>query len=107
MNQLLTSIHAGSHGDLEVETVQSIGPHYIKTLQTWRENFLQNWAAIRASFVAKHGEATDGEIEAFRRKWTYYFTYCEAGFRTMMLGDHVVSAVRTPEPSITEETVQY
>lgn len=69
VNQLLTSIHVGSHGQLEVETVQSIGPHYIRTLQRWRENFLQNWDAIKADFVAKHSTATEGEIEAFRRKW--------------------------------------
>jgi cyclopropane-fatty-acyl-phospholipid synthase len=107
VNQLLTSIHAGSHGQLEVETVQSIGPHYIRTLQRWRENFLQNWDAIKADFVAKHSTATEGEIEAFRRKWVYYFTYCEAGFRTRMLGDHIISAVRTPELIITDDIVQY
>jgi cyclopropane-fatty-acyl-phospholipid synthase len=28
---------------LEVRTVQSIGPHYAKTLRTWRKNFLANW----------------------------------------------------------------
>lgn len=37
----------------------------------------------------------------------YYFTYCEAGFRTRMLGDHIISAVRTPEPMIGEDPVQY
>jgi cyclopropane-fatty-acyl-phospholipid synthase len=69
VNQLLTSIHNGSQGNLEIETVQSIGPHYIKTLQCWRENFTRNWDAIRESFVAKHGDVTEKEIEAFRRKW--------------------------------------
>lgn len=127
VNQLLTSIHAGSQGNLEVETVQSIGPHYIKTLQSWRENFTHNWEVIRESFVAKHTDVTEEDIEAFRRKWVvrypsiyasmsvtdtvfivqYYFTYCEAGFRTRMLGDHIISAVRTPEPIITDEVVIY
>ncbi len=64
INQLLASIHTGSRGALEVETVQSIGPHYIRTLQCWRENFLRNWDLIRTSFLAKHQDATDEEIEA-------------------------------------------
>ncbi len=69
INQLLTSIHTGSGGSLEVECVQSIGPHYIKTLQCWRENFLRNWDFIRSSFVAKHAGLTEEEIEFFRRRW--------------------------------------
>ncbi|KAN0101526.1 cyclopropane-fatty-acyl-phospholipid synthase [Hyaloscypha variabilis] len=105
INQLLTSIHAGSQGTLEVETVQSIGPHYIKTLQCWREKFLRNWETIKQSFVAKHQHATEDDIEAFRRRWIYYFTYCEAGFRTRILGDYVVTAVRTPERELTGAVV--
>ncbi|KAH6604492.1 cyclopropane-fatty-acyl-phospholipid synthase [Trichoderma cornu-damae] len=100
INQLLTSIHNGSRGALEVETVQSIGPHYIRTLQCWKENFDANWESIRQGFVSKNCDATDVAIEAYRRQWVYYFQYCEAGFRTRILGDYVVSAVRTPWPEI-------
>jgi cyclopropane-fatty-acyl-phospholipid synthase len=68
---LLLSIHDGSKGQLEVESVQSIGPHYIKTLQCWRENFERNWEeSIRADFWEKNGgNATELQTEAFRRKW--------------------------------------
>lgn len=69
INQLLTSIHNGSRGDLEVETVQSIGPHYIRTLQCWRENFDANWETIRQDFVSKSPSATESAIEAYRRQW--------------------------------------
>ncbi|PTB68462.1 cyclopropane-fatty-acyl-phospholipid synthase [Trichoderma citrinoviride] len=100
INQLLTSIHNGSQGHLEVETVQSIGPHYIRTLQCWRENFDANWESIRQDFVAKNASATETAIEAYRRQWVYYFQYCEAGFRTRILGDYVISATRTPWPEI-------
>ncbi|KAB5540459.1 Mycolic acid cyclopropane synthetase-domain-containing protein [Coniochaeta sp. 2T2.1] len=95
INQLLSSLHVGSQGALEVETVQSMGPHYVKTLVCWRENFLRNWIAIRNDFAAKHPDATETNIEAFRRRWLYYFMYVESGFRTGILGVHVVSAVRS------------
>ncbi|EGR45034.1 uncharacterized protein TRIREDRAFT_68924 [Trichoderma reesei QM6a] len=100
INQLLASIHNGSRGGLEVESVQSIGPHYIRTLQCWRENFDTNWETIRADFVSKNPSATDFTIEAYRRQWMYYFQYCEAGFRARILGDYVISAIRTPWPEI-------
>ncbi|KAL7949322.1 cyclopropane-fatty-acyl-phospholipid synthase [Trichoderma barbatum] len=100
INQLLTSIHDGSRGTLEVETVQSIGPHYIRTLQCWKENFDENWETIRQDFVSKNPNATELTIEAYRRQWVYYFQYCEAGFRTRVLGDYVISATRTPWPEI-------
>ncbi|KAB5576491.1 S-adenosyl-L-methionine-dependent methyltransferase [Coniochaeta sp. 2T2.1] len=87
INQLLTCLHVGSQGALEVETVQS--QHYVKTLVCWRENFLRNWGAIRNDFAAKHPDATETNIEAFRRRWL-------SGFRTGILGVHVVSAVRSP-----------
>lgn len=73
VNQLLSSIHAGSQGTLEIETVQSIGPHYIRTLACWREKFLENWETIRASFVSKSPSVTEEEIEAFRRRWVVRF----------------------------------
>ncbi|KFA52036.1 hypothetical protein S40293_02908 [Stachybotrys chartarum IBT 40293] len=101
INQLLTCIHTGSKGTLEVDHVQNIGTHYIKTLQYWRENFQGNWEIIRASFLTKNSTATEDEIEHFRRRWVYYFTYCEAGFRARLLGDYVISAVMTPDVVIT------
>jgi cyclopropane-fatty-acyl-phospholipid synthase len=69
VNQLLTSIHAGSKGSLEVDGVQSIGPHYIKTLECWRKNFMHNWQTIRSSFISKTPGATADDIEHFRRRW--------------------------------------
>lgn len=50
-------------------------------------------------------------MEAFRRKWYYYFVYCEAGFRLRLLGDYVLVAARTPEEEVPyeelEETIKY
>jgi len=44
--------------------------HYVETLRRWRHNF------------ADQAEELDrlGYDERFRRLWTLYLTYCEAGF---------------------------
>ncbi|PHH62988.1 hypothetical protein CDD81_6413 [Ophiocordyceps australis] len=100
VNQLLRSIHDGSGGTLEIDSVQSIGPHYIHTLQCWRQNFLHNWERIRQDFVTRSQEASEQDIEAYRRRWLYYFEYCEAGFRARTIGDAIIVAARAPWPEI-------
>ncbi|KAH7305908.1 Mycolic acid cyclopropane synthetase-domain-containing protein [Stachybotrys elegans] len=103
VNQLLASIHQGSRGTLEVEHTDNIGPHYIKTLHCWGENFMRNWDTIRASFLHKNPDANGEEVEHFRRRWMYYFEYCEAGFRSRVLNDYVISAVKVQRPVISGE----
>lgn len=73
--RLLNAIEVGSKGDLEIECVQSIGPHYIKTLRSWRENFLRNWPAIREEYEESRrgkgdadGKIAEHEVEAWRRR---------------------------------------
>ena len=53
-----------------IEEEQTFGPSYARTLAEWRRRFLANWPAIE----------TLGFDEAFKRLWTYYLCYCEAGF---------------------------
>ncbi|RAK99902.1 2-heptaprenyl-1,4-naphthoquinone methyltransferase [Aspergillus ibericus CBS 121593] len=96
-NILFESLHRGSKGTLEVSSVLNTGPHYAKTLLAWRDNFLSNWDHIRSDFCARYPEASQMEIEAYRRRWLYYFEYCEAGFRNRILGNYTICAVRTPE----------
>ena len=48
------------------------GLDYAETLRQWRERFRAAWPDIR----------TQGFDERFRRMWEYYFSYCEAGFRS-------------------------
>ncbi len=65
------------HSRLMVESVENIGPHYAETLRHWRERFSEAAPTLdRMGFGA-----------AFRRKWIYYFSICEAQFRTRSLGD--------------------
>lgn len=83
---------------MEVTSLLNIGPHYGKTLVAWRDNFLQKWdGVIKQDYRAEHPGASDVEVEAFRRKWLYYFEYCEMGFRLRVLGNYVLVAARTPE----------
>jgi cyclopropane-fatty-acyl-phospholipid synthase len=56
---------------LTFEPVQVFGHDYAQTLALWRERFEAAWPDI----------ATLGFDEKFRRRWTYYLSYCEAGFR--------------------------
>jgi cyclopropane-fatty-acyl-phospholipid synthase len=47
------------------------GQDYAKTLQLWRQRFVEAWPEIR----------TLGFDERFKRMWQYYLAYCEGGFR--------------------------
>jgi cyclopropane-fatty-acyl-phospholipid synthase len=56
--------------DLRTVGGQDITGHYVQTLAHWRRRFL----AHRDALVAL------GYDERFRRMWTLYLAYCEAGF---------------------------
>jgi cyclopropane-fatty-acyl-phospholipid synthase len=66
-----------AHSKLQVESVENIGVHYAETLRNWRQRFLR----------ATERLAGMGFGRAFRRKWIYYFSICEAQFRLRVLGD--------------------
>ncbi|GAO15881.1 hypothetical protein UVI_02051390 [Ustilaginoidea virens] len=101
LGELVTAISEGSQGALEMLDAQGVGGHYVKTLQCWRQNFLRNWDAIREDYLSSHEGATEASVEAFRRKWVYYFAYCEQGFRSRIIGDYVISAAKiAQEPSL-------
>ncbi|KAK5165152.1 uncharacterized protein LTR77_009250 [Saxophila tyrrhenica] len=111
VTQLLDAIREGSSSRssppaLIPESVENIGPHYAKTLRLWRQSFMQNFSSkIRPALLQEHQE--DGamgreagkgigeeDVEVFRRKWEYYFAYCEAGFATKTLGDVILTVGR-------------
>ena len=50
----------------------SYGPHYSQTLSKWRENFIGSWNNI----------SKQGFDSSFKKIWDFYFSYCEAGFRS-------------------------
>jgi cyclopropane-fatty-acyl-phospholipid synthase len=55
---------------LRCVALYDISAHYPPTLRAWRSRLQDNWDRIAAL----------GFDERFRRLWTLYFSYCEAGF---------------------------
>ncbi|RDI76723.1 hypothetical protein Vi05172_g13288 [Venturia inaequalis] len=95
ISQLHTSITTGSKNSLVIDTIENIGAHYAKTLRIWKENFLREFdEKIKPALLKEHEGMTKVDVETFRRKWEYYFTYCEAGFATKTLGDHIFTVSR-------------
>lgn len=73
---------------LNVVGMEDIGHHYVRTLQLWREAFLN-----------KRQEVCNlGFDQAFVRKWDYYFSYCEAGFRNRLVRNYHLVLARMGEP---------
>jgi cyclopropane-fatty-acyl-phospholipid synthase len=58
------------HG-LALQSTQSFGASYARTLRFWRDRFHAAWPEL----------AGMGFPRSFERLWTYYLCYCEAGFR--------------------------
>ena len=56
--------------DLRMVDLEDITPHYAETLRRWRANVEARTGEIRAL----------GYDERFLRIWSYYLSYCEAGF---------------------------
>lgn len=95
ISQLVENINKGSEGTLIVDRIENIGGHYAKTLRLWREEFVNNFdSRIQPALMIEHEGMGEREIEVFRKKWIYYFAYCEAGFATKTLGDVIITVGR-------------
>lgn len=93
--QLINHITRESKGTLIVESVENIGGHYSRALRLWKEDFLRSFEEkIKPALRKEYKGMGEREIEVFRRKWEYYFTYCEAGFITKTLGDVIITVGR-------------
>ena len=57
---------------LKIDRYHLYGSHYSNTLQKWRESFLNSWETI-----SKQGFNT-----SFKKMWDFYFSYCDAGFKS-------------------------
>lgn len=65
----------GAAAGFELADIENFGTSYARTLHVWRSRFLAAWPQLRAM----------GFDLAFKRKWEYYLSYCEAGFRAGQL----------------------
>ncbi|KAI5123172.1 hypothetical protein M0805_000872 [Coniferiporia weirii] len=94
------TLASGSQGRLVVDSVSNIGPHYARTLREWKRRFIAHFddvvePALREEYPdVMAGENGRSEIEVFKRKWIYYYSYCEIGFTTRSLGDHIITFTR-------------
>jgi len=57
---------------LQLTAYNSYGIHYSNTLKKWRENFINSWSDI----------SKQGFDQSFKKIWDFYFSYCEAGFKS-------------------------
>ncbi|KAI9848082.1 MAG: hypothetical protein M1837_001184 [Sclerophora amabilis] len=104
VSQLVESINKGSNGTLVIDRIENIGGHYAKTLRLWNQKFMQNFEArIRPALLDEHPEMTYRDADLFRRKWEYYFMYCQAGFSTKTLGDVIITAGREGATDMLED----
>ncbi|QRV78151.1 cyclopropane-fatty-acyl-phospholipid synthase [Ceratobasidium sp. AG-Ba] len=90
---LLDGLVRGGNSKIVVDNVENIGPHYARTLREWRRRFLAKFEsdiipALQREYPDVFDDTAQGrdEIEIFKRKWVYYYCYCEAGFANRTLG---------------------
>ena len=57
---------------LKIDGYNLYGSHYSSTLQKWRESFLSSWDLI----------SKQGFNSSFKKMWDFYFSYCDAGFKS-------------------------
>jgi cyclopropane-fatty-acyl-phospholipid synthase len=70
-----------AHTRLQVQESRRLGESYATTLQLWRHRFNANARRV----------AELGFDETFRRMWTFYLAYSEAGFASGYLDDYQLS----------------
>ncbi len=58
--------------NLKLLDCNSYGYHYANTLKEWRNNFTNSWKKI----------SEQGFDQSFKKIWNFYFSYCEAGFKS-------------------------
>jgi cyclopropane-fatty-acyl-phospholipid synthase len=63
--------------DLQVVGLEDLTAHYVETLRRWRLNLVENVDVL----------AELGYDERFRRIWSLYLAYCEAGFAERRICD--------------------
>ena len=63
--------------DLSMIDMEDITLHYVKTLSTWRKNFIKVMPEVKKM----------GYSQACINMWEFYFLYCEAGFTERNIGD--------------------
>ncbi|MGN6474824.1 MAG: class I SAM-dependent methyltransferase, partial [Mycobacteriales bacterium] len=71
---------------LRIADAKEFGKSYAETLRRWQQRFVAATDAVEAL----------GFDETFRRMWTFYLAYCEAGFRAGYLNVVQFTMAKTP-----------
>jgi hypothetical protein len=74
---LVSSLDRATSGQLIIDSISNIGPHYARTLREWRRNVVDNFAEIEQAlrkdhpgmFDSEQDERSAHELAVFRRKW--------------------------------------
>lgn len=102
VSQLVQSIKEGSQGQLVVDNIENIGPHYAKTLRIWKENFMANFdSRIRPALLAEHDGMTRADTALFRRKWEVSILHCRGDdllIASLSTTSHTVKLASMPVP---------
>lgn len=78
MTLLVSSLDRATSGQLVVDSISNVGPHYARTLREWRRRFVDNFAEIEQALRKDHpgvfdseqdSERSAQELAVFRRKW--------------------------------------
>jgi cyclopropane-fatty-acyl-phospholipid synthase len=64
-------------GSLQLAHLEDIGEHYARTLNAWRQRFMEHIEEVRAL----------GFDQRFQWMWEYYLSYCEGAFAEHYIGD--------------------
>ncbi|MCJ1420967.1 hypothetical protein MMC32_007327 [Xylographa parallela] len=100
---LVGSIDRASHGRLMVDNITSVGGQYARALREWREKFVASWEKVVPVLRKRKPTMTDANLDVFKRKWEYYFSYCEAEFATKTLGDVSITVGREGATELIED----
>ncbi|UNI23333.1 Cyclopropane-fatty-acyl-phospholipid synthase [Purpureocillium takamizusanense] len=92
LTETVAAINKGAGDHFVIDRVENFGG-LGRAFQAWGEAFDQDFdARIRPDLVTR--QLCDAEIEKFRRKWRFYFAYCQAGFEEQVLRTVTVRLVR-------------
>ncbi|RYP17141.1 hypothetical protein DL765_004674 [Monosporascus sp. GIB2] len=114
--KMIEAAHEGSNGTLIPDRLLNIGRHYSRCLREWRDKFAANFESrIVPALRKKNPGLTEAAIGVFKRKWMvsipnrvvsltitssneldvqFYFSFCEAGFKSKTLGVAMVTFAR-------------
>ncbi|KAH0586752.1 hypothetical protein H2248_007963 [Termitomyces sp. 'cryptogamus'] len=94
-----TLVNAITDAGLNIVSIDDLSPHYTRTAREWGYRFARNFDTHIKPALERHDpQITEEGIEIFRRKWTYYFAYCEGGFALRCIYDQLF--VASPEHNV-------